>query len=97
MADKKVTMRISRPLPVFLRPRHQMRLPPEAAAAAGIALDEIVHDQFALAFVKALIDEFLHDAVGDPLPDLLLGLIGPKLRFWPTRRTIKEHYCLLCA
>ena len=25
------------------------------------------------------------------------GLIGPKLRFWPTRRTIKELYGLLCA
>ena len=28
---------------------------------------------------------------------LLFGPIGPKLRFWPTRRTIKEHYGLLCV
>lgn len=29
--------------------------------------------------------------------DIVFGLIGPKLRFWPTRRTIKELYGLLCA
>ncbi|MGQ2908825.1 MAG: hypothetical protein ACT6QU_12845 [Aliihoeflea sp.] len=59
----------------FLRRFHQVDLPAKAAAAARcITLDEIFHDQFALAFIEPLIDKILHDAVDDPVQTCLFSL-----------------------
>ena len=49
---------------------------------------------YTAAFLARLTDQFARIR-GESALDL--GPIGPKLRFWPTRRTIKEHYGLLCV
>lgn len=61
---------------LLVRLGHQMRLAPEAAAAASVARNDIVDDQVAFAFVEALVDEDFEDGVVKLFP-MLPVLVRP--------------------
>jgi hypothetical protein len=50
-----------------------MALETEAAAPARIALDQLLDDEIALAFVESLLDQLLDDAVENAVPLLRLA------------------------